>query len=128
MPTKALSERPPKVVLAVKFFYVVVGLGIIRAVMTVIRHADVRSPNFLILTKLIIYIGSFYLIYQISKGRNWARILTRKRVFDAVSEVLAVSGATAWVHEEDGITLGRKILPGPIPADGIHPVRSAMDP
>jgi len=73
MPTKALSERPPKVVLAVKFFYVVVGLGIIRAAMTVIRHADVRSPNFLILTKLIIYIGSFYLIYQISKGRNWAR-------------------------------------------------------
>ena len=73
MPTQALSERPPKVVLAVKFFYVVVGIGIIRAAMTVIRHADVRSPNFLILTKLIIYIGSFYLIYQISKGRNWAR-------------------------------------------------------
>ena len=75
MPTKALSERPPKVVLAVKFFYLVVGLGIIRAAMTVMRHADVRSPNFLILTKLIIYIGSFYLIYQISKGRNWARCL-----------------------------------------------------
>lgn len=73
MPAKALSERPPKVVLAVKFFYLVVGLGIIRAAMTIIRHADVRSPYFLILTKLIIYIGSLYLIYQISKGRNWAR-------------------------------------------------------
>ena len=74
MPTKALSERPPKVALAVKFFYLVVGIGIIRAAMTIIRHADVRSPYFLVLTKLIIYAGSLYLIYQLSKGRNWARL------------------------------------------------------
>jgi uncharacterized membrane protein YjdF len=73
MPTKTLSERPSKVALAVKFFYLVVGAGIIRAVMTIIRHADVRSPHFLIYTKLIIYAGSLYLIYQLNKGRNWAR-------------------------------------------------------
>ena len=73
MPTQALSERPPKVSLAVKFFYVVVGIGMIRAVMTILRHADVRSPYFLIITKLIIYAGSLYLIHQLSKGRNWAR-------------------------------------------------------
>jgi hypothetical protein len=73
MPTQALSERPPKVSLAVKFFYVIVGLGIIRAAMTIIRHADVRSPYSLVITKLIIYAGSLYLIYQLSKGRNWAR-------------------------------------------------------
>jgi hypothetical protein len=73
MPTQALAERPPKVSLAVKFFYVVVGIGIIRAAMTIIRHADVRSPYFLIIIKLIIYAGSLYLIYQLSKGRNWAR-------------------------------------------------------
>jgi RsiW-degrading membrane proteinase PrsW (M82 family) len=75
MPTKALSERPPKVSLAVKFFYVVVGIGIIRAAMTIIRHADVRSPYFLIYTKIIIYAGSLYLIYQLNKGRNWAKWL-----------------------------------------------------
>ena len=75
MPTKTLLERPPKVALAVKFFYVVVGIGIIRAAMTIIRHADVRSPYFLALTKLVIYAGSLYLIYQLSKGRNWARWL-----------------------------------------------------
>jgi len=75
MPTKALSEKPPKVVLAVKFFYLVVGIGIIRAVMTIIRHADVRSPYFLISTKLIIYAFSLFLIYQLSKGSNWARWL-----------------------------------------------------
>ena len=73
MPTKALSERPLKVALAAKFLYLVVGVGIIRAVMTIIRHADVRSPYFLIYTKLIIYAGSLYLIYQLNKGRNWAR-------------------------------------------------------
>jgi len=39
------------------------------------RHADVRSPYFLIYTKLIIYAGSLYLIYQLSKGKNWARWL-----------------------------------------------------
>ena len=73
MPTKALSERPSKVALAVKFFYLIVGIGIIRAVMTIIRHVDVRSPYSLIITKLIIYAGSLYLIYQLSKGKNWAR-------------------------------------------------------
>jgi len=75
MPTKALSERPSKVALAVKLFYLVVGVGIVRAIMTIMRHADVRSPYFLIYTKLIIYAGSLYLIYQLSKGKNWARWL-----------------------------------------------------
>ena len=75
MPTKALSERPLKVAHAVKIFYLVVGIGIIQAVMTIIRHADVRSPYFLIFTKLIIYAFSLYLIYQLNKGRNWARWL-----------------------------------------------------
>ena len=73
MPAKALSERPLKVAHAVKIFYLVVGLGIIRAVMTITRHADVRSPYFLIYTKLIIYAVSLYVIYQLNKGRNWAR-------------------------------------------------------
>ena len=52
MTTKVLSERPLKVAHAVKIFYVIVGIGIIRVVMTIIRHADVRSPYFLIFTKL----------------------------------------------------------------------------
>ena len=73
MPTQALSERPPKVSHAVKLFYVIVGIGVIRAVMTILRHADVRSPYSLIITKLIIYAGSLYLIHQLGKGRNWAR-------------------------------------------------------
>jgi len=73
MPAQTLSERPQKVVLAVKFFYTIVGIGVVRATMMIIRHADVRSPYFLIFTKLIFYAGSLYLIYQLSKGRNWAR-------------------------------------------------------
>ncbi len=41
--------------------------------MTVIRHADVRSPNFLISIKVVLFAVSMFLIYQVAKGRNWAR-------------------------------------------------------
>ena len=74
MSIKELSERPPKVVLAIKLLYLVVGIGMIRAVMTVLRHADVRSPYFFIFTKLFIYTGSLFLIYQLGKGKNWAKV------------------------------------------------------
>lgn len=69
----SLSATPAKVALAVKLLYVVVGIGVLRTVMTVVRHIDVRSPDFLIMTKLLTYVFSVYLIYQISKGKNWAR-------------------------------------------------------
>ena len=71
--TKELLEKPAKVILAAKLLYLVVGIGIIRASMRVIRHADVRSPDFLIFTKLMVYTASLFLIYQMSKGKNWAR-------------------------------------------------------
>jgi len=71
--TKKLLGKPAKVILAVKMLYLVVGLGIIRASMTIMRHADVRSPDFLIFTKLLIYTTSLFLIYQMSKGKDWAR-------------------------------------------------------
>jgi hypothetical protein len=73
MQTKELLERPVKVVHAQKMLYLVVGIGIVRTMMTVIRHADVRSPYFLIFTKLLLYAASVFLIYQIGKGRNWAK-------------------------------------------------------
>ena len=73
MSTQIVADRPPKVVIAVRLFYLVVGIGIIRSAVTIFRHADVRSPHFFILLKLLIYIGSLILIYQVSKGKNWAR-------------------------------------------------------
>ena len=73
MQTKELLERPIKIVQAQKMLYLVVGIGVIRTMMTVIRHADVRSPYFLIFTKLMLYVVSLFLIYQIGKGRNWAK-------------------------------------------------------
>ena len=73
MQTKELSERPAKVVLALRMFYLIVGIGIIRATMTVIRHADVRSPHFFIITKSLIYMASLFLIYRMGRGKNWAR-------------------------------------------------------
>lgn len=74
MSIKGLSERPPKVVLAIRLLFLVVGIGMVRTVMTVMRHADVRSPNLLIFTKLFIYLGSLFLIYQLGRGKNWARL------------------------------------------------------
>ena len=73
MSTKELSESPAKVTHAVKMLYVVVAIGVIRAAMTVIRHWDVRSPDFLIFVKLLIYSASLYLIFEVGKGKNWAR-------------------------------------------------------
>jgi hypothetical protein len=73
MPTKELSGKPAKVVLAVKMLYLVVGLGIVRTAVTVIRHADVRSPYFLIFMKLLFIAVSLFLIYQVGKAKNWAR-------------------------------------------------------
>ncbi len=75
MSTKTLSDKPDKVVTAVKLLYLMIAIGMIRTAMTVLRHADVRSPYSLIFTKLLIYAASLFLIYQISKGKNWARWL-----------------------------------------------------
>ena len=68
-----LSGRPPKVLLAVKMFYFVVGIGVLRTAFTVVRHLDVRSPDFLIITKFFSLVISLYLIYLVGKGKNWRR-------------------------------------------------------
>ena len=73
MPTTEMATRPAKVSLAIKMLYLIVGLGIFRAAMTVMRHVDVRSPHFLISIKVVLYALSLFLIYQVGKGRNWAR-------------------------------------------------------
>ena len=105
MPTQALSERPPKVSLAVKFFYVIVGIGVIRAAMTVIRHVDVRSPYHLIITKLIIYAGSLYLIYQLGRGRNWAR-WSMVVIFVISIPLTILPGFAAFSHNPVHASLG----------------------
>lgn len=73
MSIRELSERPPKVVQAIKLLYLIIGIGMVRTVMTVLRHVDVRSPYFFIFMKSGIYIGSLALVYQLGKGKNWAK-------------------------------------------------------
>jgi RsiW-degrading membrane proteinase PrsW (M82 family) len=75
MSAKELLEKPEKVVSAVKLLYLLIAIGMVRTGMTVLRHADVRSPYSLIFTKILVYSVSLFLIYQISKGKNWARWL-----------------------------------------------------
>ena len=72
MPTATL-EKPASVVAAGRMLYLVVALGIGRVVLAVIRHADVRSPDFLILTKVLFYAVAIFLILRLGKGKNWAR-------------------------------------------------------
>lgn len=68
-----VSARPQKVTLAVKLLYFVVAIGVLRTGMTVMRHIEVRSPDFLITTKALFYAASILVIYQMGKGKNWAR-------------------------------------------------------
>ena len=73
MSIKEYLINEDKVALASKMLYIVVGVGVIRTIFTIFRHIDVRSPVSLIVTKLIIYGVSIFLIIQISKCKNWAR-------------------------------------------------------
>lgn len=73
MPDVDYPTRPAQVVHAARMLYLVVAIGVVRTTMTVIRHADVRSPYFLIGIKFIVYAVSMFLIYRLAAGSNWAR-------------------------------------------------------
>jgi hypothetical protein len=74
MPVAAmLGGGPAKVVLALKTLYVGIGIGVIRTAIVVLRHLEVRTPDFLIMVKVVIWAGVLYSIFQAGKGRNWAR-------------------------------------------------------
>jgi hypothetical protein len=66
-------EKPAKVVLAIRIFYLIIALGVARLIMTVIRHYDVRSPDFLITSKVFWYLACIFVLYQLGKGKDWAR-------------------------------------------------------
>jgi hypothetical protein len=75
MSTAAVLERPAKFVLALRMLYVGIGIGVIRTAIVVLRHLEVRTPDFIIMVKLVIWAGVLYAIFQTGKGRNWARWL-----------------------------------------------------
>ena len=66
-------KTPAKVALATKVLYSIIAINFIRITITVFRHWGVRTPDFLIFTSIFLLVISFFLIYQINKGRNWAR-------------------------------------------------------
>lgn len=73
MMSTATMEKPATVVAAIRLFYLVIALGIARAAFMLMRHADLRSPDFLILTKFRFYAVCIFLIKGLAKGRNWTR-------------------------------------------------------
>lgn len=68
-------QRPDKVNLAIKLLLGVIGIGMIQVGVLVFRHLDVRSPDALLTTKVVIYTGSLILLYLLAKGQNWSRFV-----------------------------------------------------
>lgn len=66
-------KTPEKVALAIKLFYLIIGISIVRTAITVVRHWDVRTPDFLIFSSIFIWLISIFLVYMTGKGKNWAR-------------------------------------------------------
>ena len=75
MPTAAVSERPAKVILALRVLYLGIGIGVIRTAIVVVRHLEVRTPNFMITVKLVIWAIVLFSIFRTGKRSNWARWL-----------------------------------------------------
>ena len=73
MPEKQKLEKPLVVTFSVFLMYAVIAVGFLRTGMTIGRHLDVRTPYIYLGSKTLVYVISVFLIYQISKGHNWAR-------------------------------------------------------
>jgi len=73
-PTAQLS-RPTETTLAIQFIYASLVIGMLRAVFGLTQRA---SGAALILAALIVisfFALGFFLVWKISSGRNWARII-----------------------------------------------------
>jgi len=73
IPENKKLEKPAIVSFSILLMYAVVAVGFLRTGMTIGRHLDVRTPYMYLGSKTLVYIVSVFLIYQISKGHNWAR-------------------------------------------------------
>ena len=73
MSTVAVSERPAKVILALRMLYLGIGIGVIRTAIVVLRHLEVRTPDVIITVKLVIWAIVLFSIFRTGKGSNWAR-------------------------------------------------------
>lgn len=67
------NNKPRAIRTATYLLYFSVVIGIVRTGMTVMRHIDVRTPHFYVGTKLALYALSFFLIYKLAQGYNWAK-------------------------------------------------------
>ena len=72
-PEKQGMQKPLTIKLSVFLMYSVVAIGFLRTGMTIGRHLDVRTPYMYLGSKALVYALSVFLIYQVSKGHNWAR-------------------------------------------------------
>lgn len=69
-----LIAPPKKIRLAVKLLYGVFFIALLRMVWTVITHAEVRTPDMIILIAAIKYTVFIFLLVKLQQQKNWARI------------------------------------------------------
>ena len=103
MTNQQISTPPQKVDLAVKLLYGVVAIGVVRMIINIINHIEVRSIGMTHLIHALAFVLSSYFIYQLSKQQNWARItllviliveipLSILPMFDAITHSLLNNG------------------------------------
>jgi len=103
MTNQQISAPPQKVDLAVKLLYGVVAIGVVRMIINIINHIEVRSIGMTHLIHVLVFVLSSYFIYQLSKQQNWARItlliiliveipLSILPMFDAITHSLLNNG------------------------------------
>lgn len=111
MSAQELNERPSEVGVAVKMFYFIVVVGVLRTALTVVRHLEVRSPDFLIITKFISYALSLYLIFLVGQGKNWARWLLVMIFFGCIPlTILPFFDLISEIHVDSLLGLGQLVL------------------
>ena len=71
---EAGQNRPAKVSLAVKLLYLSFYLGIIRAILMFNSVSGANSKFFAIVVLGTVLYFSWFLIFKIDKGKNWARV------------------------------------------------------
>lgn len=111
MSAQELTERPSEVGVAVKMFYFIVVVGVLRTALTVVRHLEVRSPDFLIITKFISYALSLYLIFLVGQGKNWARWLLVMIFIGCIPlTILPFFDLISEIHVDSLLGLGQLVL------------------
>ena len=67
--------RPKETTSAIQFLYASLAIGLIRAVFGLTQRASGAALILAALIVVSVFVLAFFLVWKISSGRNWARII-----------------------------------------------------